>query len=387
MANDFNLDVAIAEYYESQEDYQPASDQPSTPGANVPEPYTGPRTLDGRPAPESAIPPMQRSTPQGSVKNRPARRGVGGVATLGSLGDSHGHDDHDDDDSDYSPEDQPRDLFAGGEKSGLAVQDPNHKGSRSNDPRSIVDELIKKARKGPPPPAENAASSSFRGSGMTLGGDDTPSQVVPDPAASRPRPREIVTRTLHMWEDGYSVDDGPLYRFDDPANANDLRMINRGAAPMHLMGVDSNTDVDVHLNKHKGVYTPQPKKYTPFGGGGQRLGSETAPAPSADTSTTTATPTTTSAAPPTVSEPEIDPSQPTLTLRIQLLNGQRMTARFNTTDTLDAVYGFIERALPGSSESWVVATTFPNKVHTDRNEVLGEMAEFKKGGTAVQKRV
>jgi UBX domain-containing protein 1 len=54
----------------------------------------------------------------------------------------HGHDDDDDDDSDYQDEDeQPRDLFAGGEKSGLAVQDPTRR-----DPRSLVNDILKKAR-------------------------------------------------------------------------------------------------------------------------------------------------------------------------------------------------------------------------------------------------
>jgi UBX domain-containing protein 1 len=33
----------------------------------------------------------------------------------------------------------------------------------------------------------------------------------------------------------------------------------------------------------------------------------------------------------------------------------------------------------------VLATTFPNKEHTDKDLVLGDMAEFKKGGTAVVK--
>lgn len=110
------------------------------PGASVaPEPYTGPRTLDGRPAPESALPAASssRSAP-------PSKRG--GIATLGSLGSSsqgHGHAHDDDDDSDDDDEaDQPRDLFAGGEKSGLAVQDP----SKRSDPRKVVNDILKKAR-------------------------------------------------------------------------------------------------------------------------------------------------------------------------------------------------------------------------------------------------
>jgi UBX domain-containing protein 1 len=165
-------------------------------------------------------------------------------------------------------------------------------------------------------------------------------------------------------------------------------MIRQGRAPLHLMGVRHDQPVDVQLIKHDENYKPQPKVYKPFSGSGQRLGSPTpggsglssAPAPAA-------------AAPPAVSSPtpaapevSLDSTQPTLSLRVQLANGTRLPARFNTTHTVGDVYSFVERASPGSNDRpWVLATTFPNKDHTDKSLVLGEMAEFKRGGTAVQK--
>lgn len=161
-------------------------------------------------------------------------------------------------------------------------------------------------------------------------------------------------------------------------------MIRQGRAPLHLMGVRPEQPIDVQLMKHKEKYIAPPKVYKPFSGGGHRLGSPTpggsgiisapaaAPAPTQPNSTTP--------------ENNIDPALPTLSLRIQLANGQRLPARFNTTHTIGDVYGFIERALPESNaRPWVLATTFPNKDHTDKSLVLGEMAEFKRGGTAVQK--
>lgn len=231
-----------------------------------------------------------------------------------------------------------------------------------------------------------AAPSRFRGSGQTLGGDDTPSQVIPDPNPQSAQP-ETATRVLHIWEDGFSVEDGPLLRFDDPSNAADLRLIQSGRAPLHLMNVRNDQHVDVQLHKHNGPYRAPPKVYKPFGGSGQRLGS---PTPGGSSNTTTQIPTSTpiqatsnSTATPEV---QVDSSQPTLTLRIQLANGTRLPAKFNTTHTVGDVYDFIGRAYPGSSErAWVLATTFPNKDHTEKSQVLGEMPEFKKGGTAVQK--
>lgn len=238
-----------------------------------------------------------------------------------------------------------------------------------------------------PGQAESASSSRFAGTGMTLGGDDTPSQAIPNPNAAAPPRREPVSRVLHFWTDGFSVEDGPLHRFDDPSNANDLALIRSGRAPIHLMNVTRDQEVEVQLDKHDEPYKLQPKKWTPFGGGGQRLGSPTPGVASTSTSTTASAPQVSTPAAATANATnEVDESQPTLSLRIQLANGQRLPARFNVTQTIGDVYGFIERAYPGSNErAWVLATTFPSKDHTDRGAVLGEMAEFKKGGTAVQK--
>ncbi|PBP23625.1 SEP-domain-containing protein [Diplocarpon rosae] len=382
-ANRWDLSGAAAEYFTALEEGTAGAQE----GEAAPEePYTGPRTLDGRPAPQSI--PTAGSSSSALPKKR------GGIATLGSLGQGsagahagHGHAHGDEDDSeDDDDAEQPRDLFAGGEKSGLAVQDPS---ANRNDPRKVVNDILKKARAnasrpgGEPSPA---APSRFRGSGMTLGGDDTPSQVVPDPNPQAAEPGPTQTRILHLWEDGFSVEDGPLRRFDDPQNASDLQMIRTGRAPLHLMGVRPDQPVDVQLVKHEGAYVAQPKVYKPFSGSGNRLGS---PVPGASSSSSSAVPASSmiptapsSSAP---AEPQIDASQPTLALRVQLASGTRLSARFNTTSTIGDVYDFVDHAAPAGDRPWVLATTFPNKNHTDKSLILGEMAEFKRGGTAVQK--
>ncbi|KAL5313624.1 hypothetical protein ACEPPN_018045 [Leptodophora sp. 'Broadleaf-Isolate-01'] len=390
-ANRWDLSGAAAEYFTALEEGT-AGAQDDEENEAPEEPYTGPRTLDGRPAPQS-IPAVSSSSGSAAPKKK------GGIATLGSLnqgpsgahaGHGHAHDDDDSDDEDFDPEEEPRDLFAGGEKSGLAVQDPS---SNRNDPRKVVNDILKKARAnasrpGGGEPSSSAPPTRFRGSGQTLGGDDTPSQVIPDPHAGTAEadPGPVQTRVLHLWEDGFSVEDGPLRRFDDPQHAHDLQMIRQGRAPLHLMGVRPDQPVDVQLVKHDEAYKPLPKVYKPFGGSGNRLGSPTPGAPSsaaAPASTSQASSSTQSTAP---VEPVIDPSQPTLALRVQLANGTRLPARFNTTSTIGDVYTFINQAAPGSSDrAWVLATTFPNKDHTDKSLILGEMAEFKRGGTAVQK--
>lgn len=241
------------------------------------------------------------------------------------------------------------------------------------------------------PDTENESGPSqpshFRGTGMTLGGDGVESRSIPDPLGpSRPSNAQPQERVLHIWQDGFSIDDGELRRFDDPANQVDLQMIRSGRAPLHLMNVQHDQPVDVKLHQHDTPYQPQPKQYKPFGGSGRRLG---AVVPGAGEETTTA-PAAVSAAPAASSSsntgPTIDESQPTVMIRIQMPDGTRLPARFNTTNTVDDVYGFVQGASPETrTRSWVLATTFPNKDHTDRSLVLGEMPEFKKGGTAVVK--
>lgn len=239
--------------------------------------------------------------------------------------------------------------------------------------------------------ATTGSASRFHGSGQTLGGDDAPSQVIPSTHAAPSTQQEPVRRILHLWNDGFSVEDGPLKRFDDPAHEADLQMIRSGRAPLHLMGVSPDQPVDVQLNKHDEDYTAPAKKYTPFGGTGNRLGS---PVPGASSTSTTAAPrasspsTSASASTSTSASTSIplDTTQPTLSLRIQLADGTRLPARFNPTHTVGDIYDFIARATTDSGErAWVVATTFPSQEHTDKTQVLGEMAEFRRGGTAVQK--
>ncbi|KAK0383674.1 hypothetical protein NLU13_9585 [Sarocladium strictum] len=385
-AHDWDLMAASNSFFQDR-DEEGQSEPPQQAQPAVPDNYTGPRTLDGRPAPQATSSRASRKPTQ------PKRKGV---ATLGSLGggSSHHHDDDDDDlDDDYDDDDDDDgrgNLFAGGEKSGLAVQDPKQ---QESGPRKLINDILAKAKANSAhhEGAEEAGPSRqsyFRGTGVTLGGDGVESRSIPDPMGAQPSNMTPQERVLHIWEDGFSIDDGELRRFDDPANQQALQMIRSGRAPLHLMNVQNNQPVDVKLHQHEGPYTPQPKKYRPFEGTGQRLGS---PVPGAGSSNTPSQPaaapsSSASAGASSAALPNLDPSQPTITIRIQLPDGSRLPARFNATHTVGDVYSFVQASSPDtSSRSWVLATTFPNKEHTDKDLVLGDMSEFKKGGTAVVK--
>ena len=183
------------------------------------------------------------------------------------------------------------------------------------------------------------------------------------------------------------MDDGPLFRADDPANAAILAQIKQGRAPMSMLNVEPGQEVDVKLEQHTEKYTQPKKKYTPFSGGGQRLGSPT-PGVGATTETPSA-PIPAAAPSPAASAPagpSIDDSQPILSLQIRLGDGTRLPARFNTTHTIGDVYSFVTASNAESrTRGFALMTTFPSKDLNDKSQVLGDLAEFKRGGVVVQK--
>ena len=188
------------------------------------------------------------------------------------------------------------------------------------------------------------------------------------------------------------MDDGPLFRLDDPRNAEILAQIKTGRAPMHILNVTQDQEVDVQLENHRENYVQPKKKWTPFGGGGQRLGSPTPGGDAAAPSSVAAPPTASSAtAPPGASgsaPPSIDvnESAPTISLQIRLGDGTRLVSRFNTSHTIGDVYEFVNASNPGSrGRSWALMTTFPSKELQDKSQVLGDLPDFKRGGVVVQK--
>lgn len=121
--NQWDLESAANHYFSGND--EASEENPEAAPAS-----TGPRTLGGASAPQPT--PSTPSAPPTSQSSKPKKK----FATLNDLSKSgqsgHGHD-HDDDDDD----DEDQDLFAGGEKSALAVQNPD----------DLRRKLVEKARK------------------------------------------------------------------------------------------------------------------------------------------------------------------------------------------------------------------------------------------------
>ncbi|KAK7749662.1 protein phosphatase regulator [Cytospora paraplurivora] len=391
-ASQWSLSDAVGSFFADDDEVPASAAGPSSQAAPEPE-YTGPRTLDGRPAPLSAFPTSSSSS------KKPAKKK--GLATLSSLGGGHDHDhDHDDDDDDDEDDDAdrrgPRDLFAGGEKSGLAVQDPSRNAA---DPQNVIKDILAKAKANAKRTTSEEASpgpsrsSNFRGSGVTVGGEGTESRTIGEPQVPRtPRSEElpVVTRTLHLWRDGFSIEDGPLRRYDDPQHAVDLQMIRTGRAPLHLMDVEHGQRCDVRLQQHEEDWHQLPRIYRPFGGQGHRLGS---PVPGASTGASVPlqnapAPAASSPAPAAAPAPvaDVDSSQPSVAIRFQMPDGSRLPARFNLTHTVGDLYQFARSASADTRDRpFVIQSTFPSKEYKDQGQKLEEIDAFKRGGIAVVK--
>ncbi|KAK2733637.1 hypothetical protein FQN57_002075 [Myotisia sp. PD_48] len=358
-ASDWNLDMAMAEFYNDEAASESDPDADDDNG----------RQLGGDD--NAPTPTPGASTP--SRPNQPPKR----FATLRDISSGHAGDGDDSSDD----EDKPQDMFAGGEKSGLAVQNPD----------DVKKKIIEKAKKAIAHRDGEAQQkpSYFTGTARTLGGDDVQSEIIPDTnprAAARAAPP--VQRTLHFWNDGFSVDDGDLYRTDDPRNAQILEGIRQGRAPLSIMNVEQGQDVDVQLKQHDSNYVKPKMKYKPFSGAGQRLGS---PTPGVNISVPSSDQPAASKAQASVpgqesQTPHINDSEPIVTLQIRLGDGTRLSSRFNTTHTIGDVYEFVTLASPASlTRPWVLMTTFPSTELSDKSAVLGELKEFQRGGVVVQK--
>lgn len=199
----------------------------------------------------------------------------------------------------------------------------------------------------------------------------------------------MVTRTLHLWRDGFSIEDGPLRRYDDPEHAMDLQMIRTGRAPLHLMEVEHGQRCDVRLQQHEEDWHQLPRIYKPFGGQGRRLGS---PVPgdgnpasgSVQMTTAPAASSAPAAAPAPVAD--VDSSQPSVAIRFQMPDGSRLPARFNLTHTIGDLYQFARSASAETrNRAFIVQSTFPSKDYTDHSQKLEEVDAFKRGGIAVVK--
>jgi len=294
---------------------------------------------------------------------------------------------HGDDGDGHDQGDEPQSFFAGGERSGISVEGP---GRRGND---LVRDILKKASQSGPPSAvatPSGGSRAFFGSGNTLGSDEVASEFIPDPdTEDYPESQEeTAVRNITFWKDGFSVEDGPLLRYDVPENAKLLNEINAGHAPPAILNVRVGQPVELRVARRtEEDYVPSPKRpLAAFEGSGQRLGSpvpviagsaasQHVPGAFPDSAPAPATPNRSSEA--TRTHFEVDFNEPTTSVQVRLADGTRLVARMNLTHTIGDIRNFINASYAGAaSQNYSIGTTFPNRT-LDDNSVTIESAGLK----------
>ncbi|CCF60776.1 hypothetical protein KAFR_0L01660 [Kazachstania africana CBS 2517] len=306
-----------------------------------------------RPLSESPLPAASNS----SHSNDSMKRSTNNSRFM-SFSDMVRHNADEEDD-----EDKPRNTFAGGETSGLEVTDP------TNNSDSLIKDLLEKAKRNAYEENESDSSSNkssehqFAGRGYRLGSTlGAPSQLADQPE-SKSRVQKV-KREITFWKEGFQVGDGPLFRYDDPANSFYLNELNQGRAPLNLLNVELGQEVDVSIfKKLDESYRPPKRKLGGFHGEGQRLGSPIPGEPS--------TPTLREEAPKTKEEVKEAPLKGDTSVQIRYATGKREVLRCFSTDKVQMIYDHIKKNT-ADIRNFTINHAFPVKAITDMNQTIEE---------------
>ncbi|CAN6643916.1 UBX domain-containing protein 1 [Trichomonascus vanleenenianus] len=331
------------------------------------------------------VPPAPASA---SARPRPPRGGTPKrFATLSDLANRQS------DDSAYGSEaEDDRDrLFTGGEKSGLAVQNPDNAGGSGSGSGRLIDEILRKAsmgRGGSSATSEDEDEAEqrrnvprFRGAGYTLGSDETPSTRIEDEHAQEEDEPTVVSRQLIFWKEGFSVEDGPLYRYDDPNNMQLLNAVNSGSAPLSLLNVRPGQRVDVRiLRRMEDNYEPPKRAQGGFSGQGNRLGSTIPNEPVQRAEQPSSRP----QAPAQSSERPQMLGEGDITVMFQLLDGRRVKHKFRGDQTVGDIYNTVTDLSGLAAGTFLLQTTFPIKELSEMDQTVDDAKV--KGSVLTQKK-
>ncbi|KAG6885699.1 hypothetical protein C0992_004961 [Termitomyces sp. T32_za158] len=309
---------------------------------------------------------------------------IGGLnSQAGGAGPSSGGfgGGQDDDDSDEDEPGRGESWFAGGERSGLSIQNPDN---RSRMPGGdLVRDLLRLAAQGGTRRDASPPSGPFHGGGHTLGSDEVESAYIPDPNAL-PDDEAPAVRHLTLWSNGFSIEDGPLMDYDNPEHAELLNQLRSGQAPPHILNLRVGQPVDIRISQrtHE-TYVPPQGSRAAFSGSGHRLG---APVPEISTARSSNDSTPMPGQFPTSSQRtstaveerqsvttrfEVDQSMPATSVQIRLADGTRIVCRMNLTHKVSDLRNFINAARPENmTRPYTIGTTFPNRTLDDLDATI-----------------
>jgi UBX domain-containing protein 1 len=199
-------------------------------------------------------------------------------------------------------------------------------------------------------------------------------------------------RMITMYSSGFTIDNGPFRRLDDPSNSDFLRDLARGVTPRELFLNDASTssdgsggDMEVGLvdKRHMEYKDDQSSSAaaaaapSAFSGVGQSLGDSSS-------STTTNNAGIISTDNDTNTLPTVDESKPQTTIQIRLINGKKLIVKCNLDDTIQTLVLHIAASADAGNEDYVLSSGYPPRVLDDLNKTIEECGL--KNAQVVQKR-
>ncbi|CAH2079053.1 unnamed protein product [Thlaspi arvense] len=331
-------------------DYSPSENSPSRSRSPSPPSRDAPYRLRSK---GGASENQVADNPSGS-RNTRSRQHAGNIRTFADLNRSPA-------DGADSDSDEAQEYYAGGEKSGMMVQDPR----KAKD----VDALFEQARLSAverPVESSRSATRSFSGAGRLLSGEPVSSSPQEQQQQQQDQPQEVM-HNITFWRNGFTVDDGPLRRFNDPENAAFMESIARSECPRELEPADRKIRVHVDLVRREVDYTEPPKPKNPFQGVGRTLGASG----SGSSPAAVEPPVQMNTAPAPSRGLVVDPAAPTTSIQLRLADGTRLVSRFNNHHTIRDIRGFIDASRPGGSKEYQLLTMgFPPKQLTDLDQTI-----------------
>lgn len=191
-----------------------------------------------------------------------------------------------------------------------------------------------------------------------------------------------IRRTITMYRSGFTVDNGPYRRLDDPANAEFLTSLARGMIPRELSqeaaAEGGDGEVMVGLVDRRGEeYDPERHAQSGGGGGeesgfqsfsgeGQSLGASGGASAVSNTGGVIDP----SDAANSTAPPSVDTSRPSTSIAIRLLNGKRLVVKINLDSPVLALGQHIGQQ--AGDEPYVLTSGYPPAVIEDLAKTVEE---------------
>ncbi|EDW60658.1 UBX domain-containing protein 2B [Drosophila virilis] len=178
---------------------------------------------------------------------------------------------------------------------------------------------------------------------------------------------------LHLWSEGFSLDDGSLRLYEVPENERFLSAIMRGDFPDEMQELGQRIELRVRDHTNESYRELSRKQFMGFG---RPLCTPTPRIELAAQSNEQLTPV-------ELQQRHEENAQNTLqlngqtemtTIQFRLANGSRIAARFNTTHNVGDLYRYVRMARPQySSENFLLMTAFPRyDLHESDPRTLAE---------------